>query len=247
MNKDKNFLNALDDWGSILTDTYEQGLIYVQKSVINSVDMRVVEKEHVNINKPIILTFDSDEIGAIGNEAFADCKLITGELKLPSELTIISQEAFKNCSGISGTVIFPEFLLYLGTAAFLGCSGIDHVVINKHLLEIPGRAFKGCTNLHGELIIPKNVELVLAESFADTNIEILVIESEKLIIDTLAFKNCKGLKGELKLPKGVKGISQSSFNGCSNLTSLLIHNDTDILLDDEHIDPHIHKILKRYN
>lgn len=247
MNKDKNFLNALDDWGTILTDTYEHGLIYVQKSVINSVDMRVVEREHVTINKPVILTFDRDDIESIGQAAFADCKLITGELKLPSELVIINQEAFKNCSGLSGTLILPDFLLYLGTAAFHGCSGLEHVVINKHLLEIPGRTFKGCTNLHGELIIPKTVELILSESFADTNIESLVIKSEKLILYPLAFKNCKGLKGELKLPKGVNGISQSAFNGCSNLTSLLIHNDTDILLDGEQIDPHIRKIIKRYN
>ena len=28
MNKDKNFLNALDDWGTILSDTYERGNSY---------------------------------------------------------------------------------------------------------------------------------------------------------------------------------------------------------------------------
>ena len=53
MNKDKNFLNALDDWGTILTDTYEQ---HTDEVIYNSEGFLITKTDRNNDDSEIIST-----------------------------------------------------------------------------------------------------------------------------------------------------------------------------------------------
>lgn len=53
MNKDKNFLDALDDWGTILTDTYEQ---HTDEVIYNSEGLLITKTDKNNDDSEIIST-----------------------------------------------------------------------------------------------------------------------------------------------------------------------------------------------
>ena len=51
MNKDKNFLNALDDWGTILTDTYEQ---HTDEVIYNSEGFLITKTDKNNDDSELL-------------------------------------------------------------------------------------------------------------------------------------------------------------------------------------------------
>lgn len=94
--------------------------------------------------------FDSLEIqdgGVTGvfNQAFYNCTGLTG-LDLNSGLTYIGQEAFAGCSNVPGDLIIPEQVYELGEGAFSGCSSFDgQLDLPCNLTGFPFSSLSGCT------------------------------------------------------------------------------------------------------
>lgn len=60
-------------------------------------------------------------ITAIGNEAFAICQSLAGDLTIPSGVLSIGSAAFIGCTGFTGLLTIPESVTSIGEMAFSDC------------------------------------------------------------------------------------------------------------------------------
>lgn len=67
-------------------------------------------------------------VTVIGNEAFAYCSGLTGNLMIPNSVVTIEQSAFLQCEGFDGTLTVGEAVSYIGDWAFRKCSNISGAV-----------------------------------------------------------------------------------------------------------------------
>ena len=95
--------------------------------------------------------------------AFRNCKI--SRLVLPDNLTEIGDEAFQNCKELSG-VVFSSNLNSIGGAAFRGCTSLTELILPERLEIIFDNAFEGCTGL-SEIVIPNGVTNIFGGAFRD--------------------------------------------------------------------------------
>ncbi len=94
-------------------------------------------------------------VEVIGNNAFYECRKLTGELILASIQTI-GEYAFANAFGLTGLNMSSPKLRQLDAACFLGCTGAGFIIIgSKEDVVFGGSAFHTCpkvTNMwfHGK-------------------------------------------------------------------------------------------------
>lgn len=67
-------------------------------------------------------------VTVIGDEAFAYCSGLTGDLVIPNSIVTIEQSAFLQCEGFDGTLTIGEGVTYIGDWAFRGCSQISEAM-----------------------------------------------------------------------------------------------------------------------
>lgn len=135
-----------------------------------------------------------DRLKAIGDNAFTNCKNLSGSLIIPEGVVEIQRGAFTGCSSLNGTLSLPSTLKKLGTSG----DGPDKDFKDEGIDYYNG-VFQDCSNLTGNLIIPDNVE----------------------IIRGYCFDRCSGFYGELKLPSKLKKLGERAFFLCNNLTGSL--------------------------
>lgn len=123
-----------------------------------------------------------DRLKAIGDNAFTNCKNLSGSLIIPEGVVEIQRGAFTGCSSLNGTLSLPSTLKKLGTSG----DGPDKDIKDEGIDYYNG-VFQDCSNLTGNLIIPDNVE----------------------IIRGYCFDRCSGFYGELKLPSKLKKLGES--------------------------------------
>ena len=92
---------------------------------------------------------------SIGNSAFSGCTNLTGTLTLPEGLESIENLAFNNC-GFTGQLVLPNSLTNLGMFAFAYCKFTGQLTLPPLLTEIPAMAFYGI-EFTGDLTIPDGV------------------------------------------------------------------------------------------
>ena len=175
-----------------------------------------------------------------------------GDITVTVEGTTIT----KYVSG-EGTLRVASNITKIDDNSFFECTGLKKIDLSNatNLIQIGNNAteseshygpFEGCTNLTGDLVIPKSLELIGYEAFADcSNLNSINFNNAKSlsIIEGLAFRLCSKVKfidlraavslSELKtacfagitnldyviLPKNLKSIDQSVFN-CSSISYL---------------------------
>ena len=125
-----------------------------------------------------------DRLKAIGDNAFTNCKNLSGSLIIPEGVVEIQRGAFTGCSSLNGTLSLPSTLKKLGTSG----DGPDKDIKDEGIDYYNG-VFQYCSNLTGNLIIPDNVE----------------------IIRGYCFDRCSGFYGELKLPSKLKKLVERAF------------------------------------
>ena len=125
-----------------------------------------------------------DRLKAIGDNAFTNCKTLSGSLIIPEGVVEIQRGAFTGCSSLNGTLSLPSTLKKLGTSG----DGPDKDIKDEGIDYYNG-VFQDCSNLTGNLIIPDNVE----------------------IIRGYCFDRCSGFYGELKLPSKLKKLGERAF------------------------------------
>ena len=82
----------------------------------------------LNIPESVRHEGQSYAVTVIGNEAFAYCSGLTGNLVIPNSIVTIEQSAFLECGGFDGTLTIGEAVTYIGDWAFRGCSQISESI-----------------------------------------------------------------------------------------------------------------------
>ena len=188
-----------------------------------------------------------DSVTSIGASAFSGCsglKLIS----LGNGVKSIGEEAFENCSGLTSITI-PNSVTSIEHGAFSGCSGLTKITIPDSVTSVGGWLFHGCENLK-KISCSTEIQYELARSggncpatirktsqgykyatLAGRNWCLIVsipvdaktvpasLDGKKVI----SFDSANGrARGKLKLSNGISEIGGGAFNGCTELTSIVI-------------------------
>ncbi|MBR0483420.1 MAG: leucine-rich repeat domain-containing protein [Oscillospiraceae bacterium] len=86
-----------------------------------------------------------EEVKAIGNECFLDCRKIVSVI-LPDSLTEIPYRAFKNCTSLN-RIYIPETVTRIGEGAFSGCESLKELLLPPNLESVGEYAFYGSERL----------------------------------------------------------------------------------------------------
>ena len=138
----------------------------------------------------------------INSIAFSEC------------LETIGENAFMDCKGLSGQLLLPNNLLSIGGHAFHNTNISGHLLLPDSLEEIGEYAFFELNNIIGSLTIPSKIKTIKGWSFTRTGISSLIFPHGLTSIEDGAFYNCASLKGELSLPSNLKKISSFAFYEC---------------------------------
>ncbi|WP_418426364.1 leucine-rich repeat domain-containing protein [Alistipes sp.] len=77
--------------------------------------------EYALNNMPLESIALPTSIAAIGDEAFAICQSLTGDLVIPSGVLSIGNRAFLYCPSLTGTLTIPASVTWIGDMAFADC------------------------------------------------------------------------------------------------------------------------------
>ena len=151
-------------------------------------------------------------VTSIGSYAFNGCSSLTS-VKIPNKVETIGAGAFGGCNGLTD-IEFGENVTSIGNFAFEECVGLTSVAIPNKVAVIGESAFGGCIELK-EVSIPDSLTSIGENAFGDCP-----IETAKM--PTLAIPSVAG--AELKTVEITSGdsIAAGAFNGCDNLTSIII-------------------------
>ena len=169
-----------------------------------------------------------NSVTSIGNNAFYNCRGLTGSLVIPNSVDTIGSCAFYNCSGLTGSLVIPSSVMGIGASAFQGCSGFTgSLTIPDSVIEIGASAFQGCSGFTGSLIIGNSVTWIGNRAFYDCSgfSGSLIIPNSVIEIDDSAFSYCNGFSGSLTIPSSVMEIGASAFRGCSGFSGSLTIGD----------------------
>lgn len=179
----------------------------------------------------------------IGMYAFANLTALK-KVTLPSTLKSISNGAFYGCINLT-TVEGIENVKFINQEAFANCS-ISGELNLKNAVAVSDRAFakfiKGTdTNSEeyknsviacGKQLLTKvtfgpNIQSIAAYAFAgNENLKDLYIGSNKVKLGDYVFANCKKI-ASTRINASV--IPEGAFYGCSNLTSVVIGKDVELI------------------
>ena len=92
---------------------------------------------------------DETSLTAIGAEAFSGCGILTAAPV--SGAASIGDNAFQNCKALTGLAFCETGSVAIGARAFSGCTGLTALTIPASVTSIGAKAFDSCNNV-GEII-----------------------------------------------------------------------------------------------
>ncbi len=115
-----------------------------------------------------------------------------------------------------------------------GANKASSVIFPDSVTVITEGAFFKCTNLEGELHLPKNLEVIGRHSFYGCNgfTGSLVFPDTMTLIDDAVFISCDGFTGDLHFPDGITKIGMGCFQNCSGFNGTLHLPANLTMLDD---------------
>ena len=183
-----------------------------------------------------------DEVTEIGDNAFNGCSEVT-EITIGIAVETIGTTAFTGCNALetlnynainctsgmntgSGTSITSIFKKT--NSAFTSFATLN---IGDEVEVIPDGAFRGCTELTGDLSLPETLTTIGAYAFAgDTQLSGTIEIPETLeTIGQNAFQNCNALEGDLDFSEcEVTTIPTYAFSGTAITSVVIGDNITEI-------------------
>ncbi len=164
-----------------------------------------------------------NSVTEIGDNAFYNCTKLSelnfNAIACASAGSSTSSSSFSGCSGLS-TVNIGENVTIIPTYLCYGLTGLKQVTFPNSVIEIGNSAFRSCTGLTGELIIPNSVTQIGSYAFyKSSGLTSVTIGNSVETIGDEAFSGCTGLT-EVTIPNSVTYLG--SFSGCTKLTSITI-------------------------
>ena len=124
-------------------------------------------------------------------------------------ITEIGEDAFGGCSSLT-SIELPSGITSIDDYLFYGCSSLESINIPDSIADIGYDVFYGCINLN-------SIEV------DDNNEYYSSIEGVLYDKDIKTLINCPGGKENINIPDSVISIGARAFNGCENLTSVILH------------------------
>lgn len=182
-----------------------------EKYLENKIPVSAFNAQGGGGNSTLVNFVFPDRLKAIGDNAFTNCKNLSGSLIIPEGVVEIQRGAFTGCSSLNGTLSLPSTLKKLGTSG----DGPDKDIKDEGIDYYNG-VFQYCSNLTGNLIIPDNVEIIRGYCFDRCSgfYGELKLPSKLKKLGERAFFLCNNLTGSLEIPQGVSSIPNETFTGC---------------------------------
>ena len=145
----------------------------------------------------------------IGEDAFFRCRSLAS-ITIPEGVTSIGNSAFRSCTSLASITI-PESVTSIGYAAFRSCTSLASITIPESVTSIGYAAFQSCTNLTSITVDADNSNYSSVDSVLFNKLQTLLMEYPAGILDN-----------SYTIPNGVTSIVDYAFDGCTNLTSIII-------------------------
>lgn len=168
----------------------------------------------------------------IGVSAFEDCSALK-EILVPAGVHTAEDAAFKGCSGLLEMDLSDTFVTAISDHTFENCTAIVTVTLRDDITAIGASAFENCLLLkkvilegHDINVLPGDVYDIGEYAFYGcAALESIDLSSTGVqVISESAFENCIKLSSIL-LPSGLEEIQANAFKGCVKLTELEIPNN----------------------
>lgn len=160
-----------------------------------------------------------EELEYLGEGAFKSCKGLTGELRIPQNLTTIGRLCFYE-NNFKGNLNIPASVTEVGITAFCG-TGFSSLTLNEGLKTIRTAAFRR-GSFDGDLVLPSTVTVLESYAFAQTGFKHIYMPDNIVEIPEGLFYQCKELIDTVVIPSKVNYIASMVFSGCERLTAVVL-------------------------
>ncbi len=147
------------------------------------------------------------EIKLVGDRAFDSCGF--SSVTIPDTVKSLGYGAFMNCENLKELVI-PDGVTDIGNQAFFECSALQSVSIPDSVESIGNGTFNGCSLL-------KSIEISPDHPVYEVRDLLLVDKRQSSIVSGTA-----AISGKLGIPAGISKINGTAFQGCFQLTEVII-------------------------
>ena len=242
-------LSSLSDVEALIDKALDDALLYIEGDVKSKIDEELTAlKDDVNNsiieNKEQLDTLSEDFKAYLETEALS---YIEARLALLKDEILSSLEKNYETKGVDVHYIKDTEIeferateedaditlngIYLSSGdegyVVIGYEdGISSLVIPESIDGVPvvaigERAFRDCSTLNGDVVLPKSIVAIEKEAFMNAdglNGRIYFPQSLKVISDR-AFYGCQSLQGDLIIPDSVETIGDEAFSYCTGIGS----------------------------
>ena len=242
-------LSSLSDVEALIDKALDDALLYIEGDVKSKIDEELTAlKDDVNNsiieNKEQLDTLSEDFKAYLETEALS---YIEARLALLKDEILSSLEKNYETKGVDVHYIKDTEIeferateedaditlngIYLSSGdegyVVIGYEdGISSLVIPESIDGVPvvaigERAFRDCSTLNGDVVLPKSIVAIEKEAFMNAdglNGRIYFPQSLKVISDR-AFYGCQSLQGDLIIPDSVETIGDEAFSHCTGIGS----------------------------
>ena len=242
-------LSSLSDVEALIDKALDDALLYIDGDVKSKIDEELTAlKDDVNNsiieNKEQLNTLSEDFKAYLETEALS---YIEARLALLKDEILSSLEKNYETKGVDVHYIKDTEIeferateedaditlngIYLSSGeegyVVIGYEdGISSLVIPESIDGVPvvaigERAFRDCSTLKGDVVLPKSIVAIEKEAFMNAdglNGRIYFPQSLKVISDR-AFYGCQSLQGDLIIPDSVETIGDEAFSYCTGIGS----------------------------
>ena len=242
-------LSSLSDVEALIDKALDDALLYIEGDVKSKIDEELTGlKDDVNNsiieNKEQLDTLSEDFKAYLETEALS---YIEARLALLKDEILSSLEKSYETKGVDVHYIEDAEIeferateedaditlngIYLSSGdegyVVIGYEdGISSLVIPESIDGVPvvaigERAFRDCSTLNGDVVLPKSIVAIEKEAFMNAdglNGRIYFPQSLKVISDR-AFYGCQSLQGDLIIPDSVETIGDEAFSYCTGIGS----------------------------
>jgi hypothetical protein len=162
-------------------------------TVIEGVDVRLVESNSFAGQVDITEIFLPETIEFVGSEAFADCMnavfnpsgvcpMCFVPPQVPHEegcaLADINEVILAMNRPIS---IYGIWMRHIGIGAFRNCVNLESVILGEYISHVDDHAFEGCVNLEQIIILREQAPLIQPTAFLGTNPDLKIFVPEEAV------------------------------------------------------------------
>ena len=242
-------LSSLSDVEALIDKALDDALLYIEGDVKSKIDEELTAlKDDVNNsiieNQEQLDTLSEDFKAYLETEALS---YIEARLALLKDEILSSLENSYETKGVDvhyiedaeieferateedADITLNGIYLFSGDEGYVVIGyedGISSLVIPESIDGVPvvaigERAFRDCSTLKGDVVLPKSIVAIEKEAFMNAdglNGRIYFPQSLKVISDR-AFYGCQSLQGDLIIPDSVETIGDEAFSYCVEIGS----------------------------